>query len=403
MVNLAIIGCGGRGLGNIYYTLCSMEDVRILSVCDVYEDRALRAVELLKEKGQEAKPFTDYKEALNVAGLDAVMIFSGWQSHSEIAIYAMRKGIAVASEVGGEYSLDRCHELVRVQEETGTPYMFLENCCYGEEELLATAMVRKGMLGTISFCAGAYSHDLRDEVAYGIKNRHYRFENYRHRNCENYPTHDLGPISKLLNINRGNRIVSLTSMSSAANGLREYIAGREDADETMKSAVFKQGDVVETLLTCANGELIRLHLDTTLPTFYNRDFTVRGTKGGYFQSSNSFYFDGDNEYFTTWKSVKEHLNNAENYREHLPEIWKNVTEEERKKGHGGMDYFCFRSFIDALKEKRPMPIDVYDAAVWMAVSVLSENSIAAGGTVQLMPDFTHGQWITRKPEDVVKL
>lgn len=194
MVKLAIVGLGNRGIENIK-TLFNIPDVSIVSVCDVYEDRVADAVKLVPEHGQSAKGYLDYKEALNVAGIDAVMIFSGWQSHSDIALYAMKKGIAVASEVGGEYSLDNCFELVKTQEKTGTPYMFLENCCYGEEELLATAMVRRGMLGKISFCAGAYTHDLRSEISYGLKTRHYRFENYRHRNCENYPTHDLGPIS----------------------------------------------------------------------------------------------------------------------------------------------------------------------------------------------------------------
>ena len=68
-----------------------------------------------------------------------------------------------------------------------------------------------------------------------------------------------------------------------------------------------------------------------------------------------------------------------------------------------MDYFCFKAFVAAVKEHKPMPIDVYDAAVWMAVSALSEQSIVSGGAVQLMPDFTHGDWITRAPKDVVEL
>ena len=402
MIKLAVIGCGGRGRSNIE-TLCRIEGVQIVSVCDVYEDRIAAAVELLKKFDQTAKGFTDYRDALDLPGLDAVMIFSAWQNHSEVAIYAMKKGIAVGCEVGGEYSLDRCHQLVQTYEETKTPYMFLENCCFGEEELLATAMVRRGMLGKISFCAGAYTHDLRKEVSYGIKNRHYRFQNYVKRCCDNYPTHDLGPIAKLLNINRGNRILSVVSVASAANGLKEYISQREDADEVMKQAEFMQGDVVETLIQCSNGELIRLHLDTTLPTSYNRDFTVRGTKGSYYQATNSFFFDGDPEQFTPWKAVQSSLNNAEKYRDYLPDIWKNVTDADREKGHGGMDYFCFRAFIHALEQKSPMPIDVYDAATWMAISVLSEHSIIGGGHVQLMPDFTGGQWLTRKPQDVTAL
>lgn len=402
MFNLAVIGLGCRGRDNIQ-TLCKIEGVRVVSVCDPYEDRVAQVVDQLKQHDQQAQGFTDYKKALDVPSLDAVMITASWQKHTEIALYAMEKGVPVGCEVGGEYSIDRCFELVRMQEKTKTPYMFLENCCYGEEELLATAMVRRGRLGKISFCAGAYTHDLRSEVAYGIQNRHYRFANYLHRNCDNYPTHDLGPIAKLLNINRGNRIVAVTSMASAANGLQAYIANLSNATEEMKNAVFAQGDVVETLLTCANGELIRLHLDTTLPTSYTRDFTVRGTKGSYYQSTNSFFFEGDKEEWVPWKGVQNCLNNAQSYRDMLPDMWKSITDEERKKGHGGMDYFCFKAFVEAVQQHKKMPIDVYDAAVWMAVSALSEQSVLSGGSVQIMPDFTHGEWITRAPKDVIDL
>ena len=48
-----------------------------------------------------------------------------------------------------------------------------------------------------------------------------------------------------------------------------------------------------------------------------------------------------------------------------------------------------------------MPIDVYDAATWMAISYLSEQSINAGGQPQAVPDFTGGKWLLRKSEDVI--
>ena len=68
-----------------------------------------------------------------------------------------------------------------------------------------------------------------------------------------------------------------------------------------------------------------------------------------------------------------------------------------------MDSIEFRVFVDCLKEKRAMPLDVYDAAALMCVTVLSEASVAAGGIPQAIPDFTGGMWLCRKPEDVVEL
>lgn len=401
MINVCVIGLGERGYSLTRHALLNNPDIRILAVCDQYEDRLAKTVKALKEKGVDAKGFTDWQVALNVAGLDAVYIYTDWASHTEIAVYAMEKGIAVASEVGCEYSLDNCYSLVHTQKKTGTPYMFLENCCYGKNELLATSMARRGVFGTIVHCSGAYAHDLREQVAYGHVNRHYRFDNYLHRNCENYPTHELGPIAKLLDINRGNRILTVSSFASKSAGLKEYIASREDATEEMKNASFLQGDIVTTVLTCANGETILLRLDTTLPRSYDREFTVRGTKGMYTQSINAVYLDGEPECWEHADYATKNIHNAKNYEaDYLPSLWSSITPEQKKAGHGGMDWFCHKAFSDALINKAPMPIDVYDGAVWQAVAVLSENSIAQGGAPQTMPDFTDGLWIKRPRLDV---
>lgn len=401
MMNACVIGLGNRGFSLMKHVLMNNEDIRVVAVCDLYQDRVERALEHIKEQGGEAKGFTDYKEAIDQEGLGAVYVFTGWETHAEIAIYAMEKGIPVASEVGCEYSLENCFALVRAHERTGTPYMFMENCCWGKEEMLATAMARKGIFGNIVHCAGAYGHDLREEVAYGMEKRHYRFKNYQNRCLENYPTHELGPIARLLNINRGNRILTVSSFASKAAGLEEYIQTREDATEEMKNTKFKQGDIVTTILTCAGGETILLRLDTTLPRSYSREFTVRGTKGMYSQETHSVFLDGDKEYWDPFRYHRETLCNAERFEEEfLPDCWKNITPEEKQKGHGGMDWFAYKAFADAVKNGTPMPIDVYDGATWMAVSVLSEISIAQGGAPQAMPDFTNGKWHLRKPEDV---
>jgi len=176
---------------------------------------------------------------------------------------------------------------------------------------------------------------------------------------------------------------------------------RPDATEEMKNTRFLQGDIVTTVLTCANGETIRLQLDTTLPSFYTRNFTVRGTKGMYLQAANCVLLDDGTEQPGGVGYLKNNLNNAESYyEEYLPEIWKSIQEEQIKIGHGGMDWLTYSAFLDALKNKREMPIDVYDSATWQAVSALSETSIQLGGTPQAMPDFTDGKWLLRPRKDV---
>ena len=225
------------------------------------------------------------------------------------------------------------------------------------------------------------------------------------RNCENYPTHELGPIAKILNINRGNKMISLTSVATKGGvGLEAFTEDERNPDPSLKGAKFAQGDIVVTTITCAGGEVITLCLDTTLPRTYSREFTVRGTKGYCMQDTDMVMLEPEtymHEFFESPQTVDKYIHNAEGYSEYLPDVWRNITEEEKTLGHGGMDYLEFRAFFDAILKGEEMPIDVYDMAAWMVITPLSEQSIAHGGMPQAIPDFTRGKWILREPKDVV--
>jgi hypothetical protein len=60
----------------------------------------------------------------------------------------------------------------------------------------------------------------------------------------------------------------------------------------IKGQAFAQGDIVVTTITCANGEVITLRLDTTLPCAYSREFTVRSTKGICSQDADMILLEG---------------------------------------------------------------------------------------------------------------
>lgn len=404
-VNVGFIGLGCRGklLSSI---VAEMEEANIVAVCDLYEDRQKEAAEMIGQKtGTKPKTCGDYHELLKDDTIDAVIIAASWEAHVPVAIDCMQAGKITALEVGGAYTVEDCYALVEAQERTGTPFMFLENCCYGKFELLSTALVRKGMMGEIVHCHGAYGHDLRGEVLGGRVNRHYRLNNYITRNCENYPTHELGPIARLLGINRGNRMVSLVSVASKAAGLQEFSHDPRNPDPSLAGQKFAQGDIINTLITCEDGSTISLKLDTTLPRFYSREFTVRGTKGCCLMDINAVLLDdeGLEEFFDPQLSVQKYLNNAEQFSEHLPKIWKDMDKQKTHCGHGGMDYLMLREFFRAVQEGRPMPIDIYDAAAWMVITPLSEQSIARQGAAVEIPDFTNGAWRTRKNTDIVEL
>ncbi len=406
-IRLAVVGFGLRGSNVTEVVLLKNEDIVITAVCDLYADRVEDAKKMVREAtGTEPFGSQDYMDVLKRDDVDAVYVVCSWEDHVKVAIDAMKCGKAVAMEVGGAYSLEELDLLVKTYEDTKCPIMMMENCCYNREELLATAIARSGKFGKVVHCSGAYSHDLRDEISQGNIIRHYRLRNYTNRNCENYPTHELGPIAKLLNINRGNRMVSLVSVASRAWGLEQYIKDHPELvekDPTLEGRRFNQGDIVHTIITCAGGETILLKLDTTLPRYYSREFTVRGTKGSYSMDTNAVYLDGmSHGVLDAVDNTASVLNNAKEYEEdYLHPVWLGLTKTEMENGHGGMDPILWKSFIDALRNGKEMPIDVYDAAAWMAVTALSERSIALGGAPQSIPDYTNGKWQIREPKDVV--
>lgn len=392
-LQIAVLGQGGRGAGMLK-TILGMDNIDIVGICDRYEDRMQNGADAV-EKAQGKRPFATqcYKEILDMQGLDAVMIFTSWADHINVAVEAMRKGITVACEVGGAYSIHDCWKLVNAHEETGVHCMLLENCCYGREELLVLNMVRKGLFGEVVYCQGGYQHDLREEISKGKEERHYRLVNYKNRNGDNYPTHELGPIAKVLNINRGNRMLSLTSMSTKAVGLNTYVAQKCGADHELATFPFAQGDVTTTVISCAHGQNIVLTLDTTLPRAYSRGFRVQGTKAAYFEDTASIFIDGvhnkyDFEWKDQWGNIKEY------YEENDHPVWKGY---DPKGGHGGMDWLVLDAFFESVREGKAPPIDVYDMASWMCITALSEQSIASGGQPVAIPDFTNGRWIDRAP------
>ena len=242
-VRVGVIGLGNRSKEQIR-CLVSMKDVEIAIVCDVYADRVERAQNNIEEQcGVRPEGTLDYREVNARNDIEAVFIFSSWQTHLPIAVDAMRHGKTPAMEVGGASSLEECWELVRTSEATGIPVMLLENCCYNKEEMALLRMVREGVFGEVVHCRGGYQHDLREEIGWGDINRHYRQDHFMHRCAELYPTHELGPIAQYLNLNRGNRMLTLVSMATKAVGQHLWMQENR-ADSPLSQAKFNQGDVV---------------------------------------------------------------------------------------------------------------------------------------------------------------
>lgn len=386
---LGIIGLGCRGT-SMTELLAEREDVDIVAVCDEYEDRCESMRSKLEEKGYSPKIFQNFEELIAATEVEVVFVFSAWENHVPAVVASMKAHKPVAFEVGGAYSIEDCFLLCETHRATGTPAMMLENCCYGRKESTLYSMARADVFGELIHLCGGYNHDLRDEVSGGIVNRHYRLRNYRARNCENYPTHELGPINVLLGIGHGNRFVSLSSFSSKSAGLDEYIRRHPECDASLADGKWAQGDVVTTVLTTSQGQTVRLTLDTTLPRPYSRGLELHGTKGWFMEDNMSVYTDADNTHADHFR-WRNFWGNFTQYEEkYMPRLWRDYLDNGVKKGHGGMDFLVLDAFLTAVREGDAMPLDIYDSAIMMAVTPLSEQSIKQGGAPVAFPDITKG-------------
>ncbi|MEO0731703.1 MAG: Gfo/Idh/MocA family oxidoreductase, partial [Bacteroidota bacterium] len=288
-LQIAVLGSGLRGQSHIDLLL-RRDDATVTASADIDPEMIRRTKKLFAKHGAAAPTIydqgpKDYLRLLEEEDIDAVLIATPWRWHTPMAVAAMRKGLYTGTEVCGAFSLDECWELVRTHEATGSELFFLENVCYRRDVMAVLNMVRQGIFGELLHLEGGYQHDLRavkfndgqqpygGGVEFGSKAFHearWRTTHSVHRNGDLYPTHGVGPVANYLNINRGNRFVSLTSMASKARGLHDYIvhhpAGGKDHPNA--KVEFKLGDKVTTMLSTSKGETVVLHHDTNLPRPY---------------------------------------------------------------------------------------------------------------------------------------
>ena len=411
-VKVGFVGLGSRGRGLMKKAI-RISGMKVVGLCDLNDKCIELALKEAEELNEKPRVYKSYQDMLSDSKIEAVLITTSWSSHIPLACQAMEAGKAVAMEVGPAMSLQECFKLVETQERTGARFMFLENTCYNRNILLVSNMLKKGLFGEIVHASGCYQHCVTDLVyqEYKAFNEgvpgNERIINRMMRNMEPYPTHDLGPIAKALNINRGNRFLSLTAMSSKSRGLNAYVEKTHGKEAAGAFAPLAQGDVVNTMIKCAGGETVMLTWNTALPVPPSKAFKFYGTNGAYNEELSSVHIDGvtpideKNPTAKQWEPLEKH---NKKYK-HPGWVWFDKNKYMDKysinpRAHGDADYLILMAFADCIKEGYDMPIDVYDAATWIAVSVLVEESLALGGQPVFFPDFTNGRWLRRAPLNV---
>jgi len=395
-VRVGIVGLGQRGPGAVD-RLSKIEGVEIKALCDLLPERAEKAKKSLEGTPHSPELYSGsayaWKKMCERPDLDLIYIATPWEWHVPMAVFAMESGKHAAVEVPAARTLDECWQLVETSERTKKHCMQLENCCYDFFEMMTLKMAREGFFGEVLHVEGAYIHDLlwlNFDKDTGYQGMWRLEENFRNGNL--YPTHGLGPICQILNINRGDQMDFLTSVSSNDFQMKAKAQelAQEDAFWNSYAAKNYRGNMNTTVVKTKKGKTIMIQHDVTSPRPYSRLHVVSGTEG-YAQK----YPDQKVSKGHSWMKAEEIKELQAKY---TPEIVQKVGELAKQiGGHGGMDFMMDWRLIDCLRNGLPLDQDVYDAALWSCITPLSEWSVAHRSNSIDIPDFTGGHWKTNAP------
>jgi predicted dehydrogenase len=399
-VRIGFIGLGNRGPAAVT-RMSYIDGAVIAGLCDLRPEKVQEAQQLLIGTVQKPATYSGHEDAWKAlcerSDVDVIYIATPWTLHTPMALYAMEHGKHVCIEVPSARTLEECWQLVETSERTRRHCRILENCCYDFFELLTLNMARQGLFGEIVHVEGAYIHDL---LAGNFSKEKYwnmwRLRENADRNGNLYPTHGLGPICQALNINRGDKMEYLVSVSSD-----DFMMGKKAKELAAKDAFYApfadkhfRGNMNTSVIRTNLGKTIMLQHDVTSPRPYSRIHLISGTKG----TALKYPPEPRMAFGDEWLSEAEFKNMEAQYT--LP-IVKYIGEMAKKVGgHGGMDFLMDWYTIDCLRNGLPMDQDVYDTALWSSIAPLSEHSVAGGSKPVDIPDFTRGSWKTNQPIDL---
>ncbi|MEO8111660.1 MAG: Gfo/Idh/MocA family oxidoreductase [Ginsengibacter sp.] len=404
-VRVGFIGLGKRGPTHLK-NMTKLKGVEIRALCDIRLEYANRAKESIADSGHTPAVYSgnkdEWKKLCERKDIDLIFIATPWDMHTPMALYAMEQGKHVCIEVPAAVTIEQCWQLVDTSERTRKHCMMMENCCYDFFELLTLNLARQGFFGEIIHGEGAYIHNLLSEnFAKDSKNAYWemwRLKENAWRNGNLYPTHGLGPVCQVMNINRGDRMISMVSKSSIdfmMGAKAKELAAHDDFFKPFANANFR-GNMNTTSIRTHKGRTIMIQHDVTSPNVYSRIHKIVGTKGTALKYPEPGRISNGGE---GWMAEEDIKILGEKYQ---PAIVKKAGELAKEVGgHGGMDFLMDWRTIDCLRNGLPLDEDVYDAASWSCISPLSEWSVAHNSNPINIPDFTRGDWNTNKPVDIL--
>ena len=403
-IKLGFIGIGGRGSYHLNAAL-GMEGVEVPAICEVIPKRLQQAKKWIEESGRPtpklySKGVTDFKRLCETEQLDAVICSTSWEWHTPVCLAAMNNGKHAVSEVPISVTLDEAWQLVETYESTGK---WASLGLQGFRDLALLNMIRQGMLGDIVHAETGYIHDLR-LVKFDPEREPWRLQHSIDRNGNLYPDHPMSRMLPMFDINHGDKIDFLVSMSSKGGMLNDYAAiYYKNKNHPLTKKKIALGNYNASLIRTVGGKMITLIHDTSTP-HPRENFRIQGTKGVYLgdTASKRIYLEGLSPEEHQWESADKYL------KEYEHPVVKSYKPAPRKTGaivgHGGGETttpIFWHRLIQSLRENKMPDWDVYDSVTSAAISAITEESVANKSKAVDFPDFTKGKWKTNAQINLV--
>lgn len=395
-VRVGIIGLGQRGPSHVR-RMSILGGVEVKALCDLLPEKAEAARKLLDGTGHKPELYAgssdSWKKLCDREDLDLVIVTTPWYMHAEMSIYAMEHGKHVASEVPAAGTLEECFRLVETAERTRKQFMMMENYAYMEFMLLTLNMARKGFFGEIVHGDCAYNTSkMKNNFSKSLYWDMWWLKQYASRKGNIYPTHGLGPLSQIMDINRGDRFDFLVSVESNDFMMNARAKELAETDPFFKPFTGRdyRGNMSVTTIRTKKGRTIMLQHDATSPSPHNLIHGISGTRGtALFDPQPPRIATGNHQ----WATQEEFEKIKTTF---TPKLFDKMGAIAKESGHGGSDLLLSWRLIDCLHNGFPLDQDVYDAASLSSIIPLSEWSVRhRSGSIDI-PDFTAGAWENNK-------
>jgi predicted dehydrogenase len=361
-IHLGISGACGRG-ANFKSACDAIGGIRIHAVCDINKEQLPHSAEQLGAN----ELFYDFDEMLDKAELDAVIIGTPMPLHVSQSIGALQHGLHVLSEVPAGISIDECQTLVATCKDSEALYMMAENYVYMKNNVIIQSMIEQGLFGTVYYAEGEYIHELKKLN----ETTPWRRKWQTGINGITYGTHSLGPILQWMKNER------VTEVCCAGTGHHYH---------DPRGEIYENEDTCVMLCRMSGGGLVKIRVDMLSGRPHAMtNYQVQGTDGCY-ESARS-PGERDRAWIRSLCSEAESWHNLETFEDtYLPEYWKMYVTTACETGHGGGDLFVLLDFVEAMRGNRPCRLGIHEAMDMTLPGLISQQSIAQGGTWCAVPD-----------------